>query len=239
MKCTFFISDIHLSHEENEISQKFSDFIVHVAPEAEAIYILGDLFDFWIGEDCMSSHQKQSIQKLTQMAQSIPTYWIPGNRDFLCTSQWAKQHYLNYLTDPTIIHLYDKKILLLHGDSLCVEDKSYQYYRKLVQTKLIQKLFLTLPKNWRARIAKKIRDHSQGRHKTYVPTHDPIPPSAINALWRNFNVNTVIHGHIHYPIVQVCNFNKQFHARYVLSDWGKTGNFLKYDDQHQAKLIYF
>lgn len=244
MKSTFFISDIHLSHEKNAISQKFLYFINQLAPTAEALYILGDLFDFWIGEDCMSPYQQQLLQKLTQLAQVIPIYWMPGNRDFLCNPQWIQRQALHYLSDPTLIELYGKKIWLLHGDTLCIHDKSYQYYRKIVQHPMMQKLFLNLPKKWRMRIANRISQHSYRRHHMNVSENsskDVIPKAILSGLWQPppDTIDTIIHGHIHYPMIHLYRRYDRFYARYVLSDWGKKGNYLQIDENHQGKLIYF
>jgi len=161
MKHSYFISDLHLSENRPELTALFVDFMQNLAPQAERLYILGDLFDFWIGDD----EQSALIQQVKDLIKSVSErgvqcYFQHGNRDFLIGERFSKETGAQLLPDYQLIPLYDKKILLCHGDTLCIDDEDYQQFRRRVHQKWLQRLFLCLPLKVRVKIAEKIRAKS-------------------------------------------------------------------------------
>lgn len=155
---TYFIADLHLAEDRPHLTQLFVDFMQHKAPQAEQLYILGDLFDFWIGDDensLLIETVKTQIRNLVK--QGVPCYFIHGNRDFLIGKKFAQDCGLILLPTYHLIDLYGQKTLLCHGDTLCTDDVNYQRYRKKVHQKWRQWLFLHLPLKIRLKIATKIR----------------------------------------------------------------------------------
>lgn len=161
---TFFISDLHLHQSRPNVTENFFQFLEKEAPAAEALYILGDFFEVWAGDDDPNPHHKKVMQALGHFSQKnkTPIYFMRGNRDFLIDKGFAKATGCILIPDPTTIELYGEKILLMHGDSLCTGDRSHQRFRKFSQHPIIRKLFLMLlPFSWRLKIASGIRKNSQ------------------------------------------------------------------------------
>ncbi len=162
MKPIYFIADLHLSETHPELTALFCDFMQNQAQESQAVYILGDLFDFWIGDDETSpliSQVKQLIKNLTE--KGIACYFIHGNRDFLVGKKFAQDCGLTLLPDYHCVDLYGVKTLICHGDTLCIDDVKYQQFRRKVHQKWRQRLFLCLPLKVRLKIAEKIRAKSK------------------------------------------------------------------------------
>lgn len=226
----YFIADLHLNDNQPEITELFLQFMAEKAPLAEAVYILGDLFDFWIGDDEQSAlitQVKDAISKLTQ--QGIPCYFICGNRDFLLGSTFAKQTGLTLLPDYHLIDLYGKKTLICHGDTLCIDDVKYQQFRRKVHQKWRQWLFLSLPLRLRINIAKKIRAKSRADKKAKSAEIMDVNPAFTAQIVEQFDAEWLIHGHTHKQAVHYCqklaNSDRLF-TRIVLGDWGKTASIL-------------
>ena len=153
MKRTYFISDLHLSENQPQLAALFFDFMQNLAPNAERVYILGDLFDFWIGDDEQSPLIEQVKNAIKQLTTSgVACYFIHGNRDFLIGKDFAQQTGLQLLPDYQCIDLYGKPTLLCHGDTLCIDDVKYQQFRRKVHQKWRQRLFLCLPLKVRLKI---------------------------------------------------------------------------------------
>ena len=143
---TYIIADLHLSEDEPAITAGFLAFIEQQAIHADSLYILGDFFNYWIGDDDNTLLHQQVAQALKQLSErGIPCYFIHGNRDFLLGQRYAKQCGMTILPQETLLELYDKRILIMHGDTLCTDDAAYQNYRKKVHTPWIQRVFLLLP----------------------------------------------------------------------------------------------
>lgn len=225
MKKTFFIADLHLSENQPHLTDLFVQFMQTQAPQAEKLYILGDLFDFWIGDDEQSTlieTVRQQISQLTQ--QGIPCYFIHGNRDFLLGQNFAKSCGMELLPTYQTIDLYGKKVLICHGDTLCTDDLAYQQYRKKVQQKWLQWLFLRLPLKVRLKIAEKIRQKSK-TDKAYkkVEIMD-VNQLSVEQTMQQFEVNTLIHGHTHKQNIHQIPPHL---TRIVLGDWGPNASILE------------
>ncbi|WP_040975517.1 UDP-2,3-diacylglucosamine diphosphatase [Necropsobacter massiliensis] len=225
MKKTYFIADLHLSENRPHLTRLFTDFMQQKAPQAEKLYILGDLFDFWIGDDEQSTLielVKHHIKQLTDSG--VACYFIHGNRDFLLGERFARSCGLQLLPTYQLIDLYGTPTLLCHGDTLCTEDTAYQQYRKKVQQKWRQWLFLHLPLKVRLKIAEKIRAKSQADKKQKAEQIMDVSADFVLHIFRQFNVCQMIHGHTHRQNIH--KIEPHF-TRIVLGDWGETNSVLE------------
>ena len=225
MQKTYFIADLHLSENRPHLLALFRQFMQEQAPEAEKLYILGDLFDFWIGDDEQSdliSEVQQLIRYLTE--QGVPCYFQHGNRDFLIGKKFANACGLTLLPTYQVIDLYGTPTLLCHGDTLCVDDVKYQHYRKKVHQKWRQWLFLHLPLKVRLNIAEKIRAKSRQDKQLKSTEIMDVNANFVQQMFAQFHVTQMIHGHTHRQ--KHHEIPPHFH-RIVLGDWGETSSLLE------------
>ena len=225
MQKTYFIADLHLSENRPHLLELFRQFMQEQAPEAEKLYILGDLFDFWIGDDEQSdliSEVQQLIRHLTE--QGVPCYFQHGNRDFLIGKKFANACGLTLLPTYQVIDLYGTPTLLCHGDTLCVDDVKYQHYRKKVHQKWRQWLFLHLPLKVRLNIAEKIRAKSRQDKQLKSTEIMDVNADFVQQMFAQFHVTQMIHGHTHRQ--KHHEILPHFH-RIVLGDWGETSSLLE------------
>ena len=225
MQKTYFIADLHLSENRPHLLALFRQFMQEQAPEAEKLYILGDLFDFWIGDDEQSnliSEVQQLIRYLTE--QGVPCYFQHGNRDFLISKKFANACGLTLLPTYQVIDLYGMPTLLCHGDTLCVDDVKYQHYRKKVHQKWRQWLFLHLPLKVRLKIAEKIRAKSRQDKQLKSTEIMDVNADFVQQMFAQFHVTQMIHGHTHRQ--KHHEIPPHFH-RIVLGDWGETSSLLE------------
>ena len=225
MQKTYFIADLHLSENRPHLLALFRQFMQEQAPHAEKLYILGDLFDFWIGDDEKSdliSEVQQLIRHLTE--QGVPCYFQHGNRDFLIGKKFAEACGLSLLPTYQLIDLYGTPTLLCHGDTLCVDDVKYQQYRKKVHQKWRQWLFLHLPLKVRLKIAEKIRAKSRQDKQLKSTEIMDVNAVFVQQMFAQFHVTQMIHGHTHRQ--KHHEIPPHFH-RIVLGDWGETSSLLE------------
>lgn len=234
MQKTYFIADLHLSENRPHLLALFRQFMQEQAPEAEKLYILGDLFDFWIGDDEQSnliSEVQQLIRYLTE--QGVPCYFQHGNRDFLIGKKFANACGLTLLPTYQVIDLYGTPTLLCHGDTLCVDDVKYQHYRKKVHQKWRQWLFLHLPLKVRLNIAEKIRAKSRQDKQLKSTEIMDVNAAFVQKMFAQFHVTQMIHGHTHRQ--KHHEIPPHFH-RIVLGDWGETSSLLEVTP-HSIKFV--
>ena len=232
MKQTYFISDLHLSPERPEIATAFLSFLSNSAQSAEAIYLLGDLFEYWIGDDAAELlGATEILAAMQKSSQQIPCYFIAGNRDFLVGEEFSKKTGFKILEDETIINLYGKPTLILHGDSLCTDDIAHQQFRDAMVTNLEWKTqFLQLAIPERIEQAKLARMQSQ-EHKSSVSMGimDVTESSVLNAFKKR-EIAQMIHGHTHRQNCHDYSVDGIDLKRYVLGDWDKTSSVLIAND---------
>lgn len=212
----YFIADLHLNEHQPEITHHFLQFMQEKAPLAKAVYILGDLFDFWIGDDEESeliTTVKTAIKALT--TSGVKCYFICGNRDFLIGKHFSQQTGMEILPDYQIVDLFGTPTLLCHGDTLCIDDVKYQQFRKKVHQKWRQALFLCLPLTWRIRIAEKIRAKSKQDKQQKSADIMDVNPQFTAQMIEKYQVTQLIHGHTHRQAVH----NEEKFTRIVLGDW--------------------
>jgi UDP-2,3-diacylglucosamine hydrolase len=240
---TLFISDIHLSAESAEIRDYFLHFLRHEAKTADALYILGDLFEVWIGDDDNALWIEEISQALKNLALThTKLYLMQGNRDFLLGKAWASKCGAVLLPDPVVIDLYGTPTLLMHGDLLCTEDKLYQRWRKFVHYRFVQKFMLSFPLSWRQYVANKLRHQSQQYVKKNITSENSeksakmdVSLSTLEVMIKQYQVTQLIHGHTHRPAVH----NAETYTRFVLPAWHPKGGMLSAKANETPKLIIF
>lgn len=223
MPKTFLISDLHLSEARPDLTALFVDVMENVIPQGEALYILGDLFDFWVGDDERSAIVtlvQSHLRRLTE--QGIACYFLAGNRDFLLGEKFAQTCRLQLLPEYHVVDFYGTPTLLCHGDTLCVDDDAYQRYRKIIQSPWLQQAFLYLPLSLRLRIAHKIRQKSQQDKCQKQEMIMDANPDFVQKIMAQYNVTQLIHGHTHHQAIHQTKQGK----RIVLGDWGKHASVL-------------
>lgn len=225
----YFISDLHLDESRPTITTMFLHFLQNEAKEADALYILGDLFEAWIGDDEKTSLQIQIREALKSLAASgVSIYFICGNRDFLLGRRYADKAHMTILPDHAVIDLYGKKALIMHGDTLCTLDEKYQAFRKKARNKFLQKLFLALPLWLRKKIGTSLRSTSQAAVSNKSEEIMDVTPSEVDRVMQKYEVDLLIHGHTHRERIHP---EKQG-VRIVLGAWHDESSVLTYDEQH-------
>ncbi len=225
---TYFISDLHLSADRPDITQCLEDFLQTHALTADALYVLGDLFEYWIGDDDRSDFNEQIALMFKQVSDTgVPIYFIHGNRDFLIREKFAKRAGMTLLSEQAVIDLYGTPTLILHGDELCTQDIAYQKFRRKARSWWWPRIILSLPLSLRRYLAKRGRETSQkNQQKLTMEIMDVSPPEVVNYLER-FGVQRMIHGHTHRPALHDLEANQKPAQRIVLGDWYDQGSMLQ------------
>lgn len=226
MGTTLFISDLHLSAEREDIAQCFFDFMKNEAPQADALYILGDLFEVWIGDDNRTAFSDKVAKAIKQVSTCLPVYFIHGNRDFTVGKRFAKQCNMQLLPEQFVIDLYGRKTLISHGDELCTRDIEYMKFRKKARGWWWPKLMLSLPLSLRKKIATKGRETSKNNQKYLTEEIMDVTQSEVVLAMKKYDVDLFIHGHTHRPKVHEFEVGKKTVERIVLGDWYSQGSIL-------------
>jgi UDP-2,3-diacylglucosamine hydrolase len=217
---TLFISDLHLPVAASPLREAFANFLAGPARHAEALYILGDLFEVWIGDDAGLSEygvERACLRALT--AAGVPVHFQHGNRDFLVGEGFAAATGVRILPDPLRLDLHGVPTLVSHGDAWCTDDVGYQRWRRFSRNRAAQAVYRTLPRSWRERIAGGIRSQSDA-DKQYKPADImDVNPGAIEAAFRQHGVARVVHGHTHRPATHELVVDGRKCQRHVLADW--------------------
>ena len=229
MSETLFISDLHLDSSRPEITGLFLDFLSNQCPQADALYILGDLFEVWLGDDDNSPDNLKVLSALKNLAdQGTPVYVMHGNRDFLMGEKFATDSHCTLLSeDYKIIDLYGTPTLIMHGDTLCTDDIDYLKFRQQVRNPVWQKQMLAMPLEQRAAIARNIREQNESAKGDKAYDIMDVNPSAVEEEMLKNNVMHLIHGHTHRPNVHEFTVNGQSMQRIVLGDWYEQGSVLR------------
>ena len=233
---TLVISDLHLSPDRPAVSRAFFDFLKNEAQQAEALYILGDLFEAWVGDDDPAPLSRDVILALKELAGSgTELYFMQGNRDFLIDKRFARETGCTLLPDHYVAQLEGQKILLLHGDTLCIGDEQYQKFRRKARHPVFRWCLNHLPLKTRQNIAASWRSKSMKVNANKSDNIMDVTPSEVERIMEKYQVNTMIHGHTHRP-------NRHHHKngeRIVLGDWHHHGWFIRVTENTPPELISF
>lgn len=235
---TLFISDLHLDASRPEVTELFGRFLREEARGADALYILGDLFEAWVGDDDSSEVGAYVAAHLREVADAgVPVYFIRGNRDFLVGDEYAQRAGFRILPDPAVVVLYGKPTLLMHGDLLCTDDVAYQQFRAQTRNPAWQAQFLAQPLAARLAFAAQARAASMGRQKemkgddrAQFETITDVTPATVEATFARYGIDTLIHGHTHRPAIHDLNVGGRACQRIVLGDWYEQGSVLRVDE---------
>ena len=224
---TLFISDLHLSAERPDITALFIHFLNNEARQAEALYILGDLFEAWLGDDMVLPEYADAIASMKALSESgVPVYVMHGNRDFLLGEKFTAMSGTSLLDDPTVIELYGQPTLLLHGDTLCTDDVRYQQFRAMVRDPAWQQEILSHTPAERLALAKQYRELSQSETGDKAEDIMDVNQQAVEQLMQNKGIYHMIHGHTHRPAIHEFDIDSTKAQRIVLGDWYEQGSVL-------------
>jgi len=212
-----FISDLHLQEAQPHTSAAFFSFLDERAMAAQSLYILGDLFEYWAGDDDLSSpFPARVVQAIRAVSDSgVQVYWIAGNRDFLVGSAFAAAAGLTLLAEPHVADIGGQRIALVHGDAQCTDDIKYMEFRKQVRDPAWQSQFLAMPLLQRKGIIAGLREGSREAHATKSMEIMDVAPQAVTDLFDATGTDILIHGHTHRPALHTNGARR----RYVLPDW--------------------
>ena len=237
---TLFVSDLHLDPERPEITALFGRFLDGDARGADALYILGDLFEAWVGDDDPSSTGQQVADGLRRLADAgVPVYFVHGNRDFLVGQDYAGRAGMRILPDPAVVSLYGEPVLVMHGDLLCTDDHAYQAFRAQTRDPHWQAMFLAQPLAARQAFAAQARQASMSRQQDMIDGDrasfeavTDVNPQAVEATLARFGVATLVHGHTHRPAMHAVRIGDREGRRIVLGDWYEQGSVLRVSPGH-------
>lgn len=232
---TLFISDLHLDARFPDITRQFLHFLEHDTADAKALYILGDLFEAWIGDDDPDPEKRRIVAALRALtSRGVACYLMHGNRDFLLGKRFSVETGITLLPDGTVIDLYGERVLLMHGDTLCTDDAAYQRLRRIVRNPLVRWILRRLPLNRRRKLAEKMRAgskaHIEQTGKTAAYIMD-VNAQAVAAAMRAANVRILLHGHTHRPAVHRFELDGAQATRIVLGDWYEQGSIVRWDEK--------
>jgi UDP-2,3-diacylglucosamine hydrolase len=230
---TLFISDLHLDPARPAITELFGRFVQDRARGADALYVLGDLFEAWVGDDDPSETGAYVAARLRALREAgVPVFFVRGNRDFLVGADYAARAGMAILPDPAVVMLYDHPVLLMHGDLLCTDDTAYQQFRAQTRDPRWQAQFLAQPLAARLAFAQQARAASQARQSDLqrqgtMETITDVAPATVEATLARYGIPTLVHGHTHRPAVHALTAGGRDCRRIVLGDWYEQGSVLR------------
>jgi len=228
---TLFIADLHLNENRPEITELFLNFLNNEARHARALYILGDLFEAWLGDDCILPGYQPIIENLKSLTDNnVPVYFVHGNRDFLIGERFCELTGCQLLDESTVITIDNQNYLIMHGDTLCTDDVKYQQFRAMVRNPEWQKQLLEKTPAERIALAKQYREISQSETAEKADDIMDVNQAEVENAMQQAKVLTLIHGHTHRPDIHTFKLANKDAQRIVLGDWYKQGNVLRLED---------
>jgi len=226
-----FVSDVHLDASAPEATEQFAEFVRTHAAKAEALYILGDLFEVWVGDDDPDPEKARIVDLLKELTSSgVACFVTHGNRDFLLGRRFCDTAGVRLLPDPMVIELDGERVLVTHGDALCTDDHSYQELRSSVRNADWQRRFLALPFSVRHRFANRARAGSKAHVARTAPKIQDVNDAAVETAYRTTRVRRIIHGHTHRPGIHDTLVDGEPAQRIVLGAWYEEGSYLVYEN---------
>ncbi len=227
---TWFISDLHLQPEREDLALAFSDFCKLKISSSDRLYILGDFFDAWIGDDEDGEYYLKIKSQLRELADSgVEIFFMHGNRDFLIQTRFASECGLSLLADPTTVELAGKKVLLMHGDSLCTRDLDYLAFREQVRSQAWQATVLAMPLAQRRIMAAEMRKKSAAMNSNKAEDIMDVTPAEVENVFTKHKVDILIHGHTHRPARHPQGENRE---RIVLGEWDEKAWYIRAEDNN-------
>lgn len=227
---TLFISDLHIDAHDPAITRQLLGLLGGEARSAEALYILGDLFESWVGDDAPDADQSAVIAGLRSLtAAGVPCFVMHGNRDFLLGARFCALSGARLVEEPLIATLYGERVLVMHGDALCTDDRAYQRLRATVRDAGWQRRFLALSVAARRQLASAARAGSQAHTAAAASTITDVNPDSVAAVLRAAGVSTLLHGHTHRPAIHPLTVDGRPCTRIVLGDWHRQGSILRWN----------
>jgi len=238
MKKTLFISDLHLEEKTPQTTALFLKLLDNCDREVDALYILGDLFEAWIGDDDDSPFVQSIISSIKKASdKGLKIYLMRGNRDFLYGKRIEAKAGVSLLPDEACISLYGKHVLLMHGDTLCTRDTAYLEWRKKARNRFLHTVFfLSLPLSIRRKIADMLRKKSSEYSRQKPEEMMDVTQEEVERLMQKHQVNDLIHGHTHRPGIHQFNLNAHPSKRIVLGAWHDAGSVLVWDEMGRKEL---
>ncbi|MCH7502562.1 MAG: UDP-2,3-diacylglucosamine diphosphatase [Proteobacteria bacterium] len=228
---TLFVSDLHLEAGRPEIGDQFLAFLAGEASRADALYILGDLFEVWVGDDDPNTHYAVIKQALRELVDNgVTTYFMHGNRDFMIGDVFARETGVRILSDPYPVDFYGDKVLLSHGDALCIDDVQYQNARRITRDPEWQAMMLAKPLAERLTIAKHLRAESIAHGAMIDQSITDVNQDEVLRVVRDHGVDVLLHGHTHRPAVHAIDLGDRVAKRIVLGDWYEQGSVVRWDE---------
>lgn len=225
------ISDLHLEEERPDITRAFLHFLATRACQAEALYILGDFFEVWIGDDAITPFQQSIADALRALSErGTRIYLMHGNRDFMLGKGFCRAAGCTLLGDPSVVELGGERVLLMHGDSLCTRDEGYMRLRRLLRNPLSLFILRHLPLSTRRKLARKLRNESRTQTRMKASDIIDVTPELIPRVLAEHGVRTLIHGHTHRPATHELEVDGRPARRIVLGDWDQQGWALQVDE---------
>ncbi len=227
---TLFISDLHLEADRPDIGDQFLKFLDGEATKAEALYILGDLFEAWVGDDDQNNYYfviKRALRKLFDSG--VPIYFMHGNRDFMIGKQFANETGIIILTEPHRVDMYGEKALLCHGDVMCTDDVQYQKIRTMTRDPAWQASMLAKPLKERLRMATEARRQSMERTINLDLNIMDVNQDEVKKIIIKYGVDILLHGHTHRPAVHDVDLGGRKARRIVLGDWYTQGSIVRWN----------
>ncbi|HEX7218373.1 MAG TPA: UDP-2,3-diacylglucosamine diphosphatase [Burkholderiales bacterium] len=234
---SLFISDLHLTEERPEANERFIELLEEKARGAEALYILGDFFEYWIGDDDLAQPFNAVIAALLRNL-SIPLYFMHGNRDFLIGERFCAATGATLLEDPTVHEIQGVKTLLVHGDTLCTDDHDYQAWRRTARNPAFQAQFLAKSIAERRQAILQMREKSKEVVAGKAAEIMDVNEGAVKEAMRRHGVRRLIHGHTHRPGRHALDLDGERAERWVLPDWYGRGGYLEVG-RKGPKLVQF
>jgi|SRR5579885_803881 UDP-2,3-diacylglucosamine hydrolase len=239
-KKTIFISDLHLEETRPDITRIFLHLLKNCDASVDALYILGDLFEAWVGDDNDTPLHREVISALKAVTRNgIPVYFIHGNRDFLIGRRFLNESGCILLPDEAEINLYNTPVLVMHGDTLCTRDQAYMKARRKTRNPVLQALFLLLPLSIRRNIADKMRAKSQEYTSSAPKEIMDVTQEEVRNVMLKHKAAFLIHGHTHRPGIHDFLLGHIPATRIVLGAWHEKGNMLIWNESGEKKLVEF
>ncbi len=231
---TCFISDLHLNNHHPAVLDRFHTFLQHEAVHHQTLYILGDLFDGWLGDDISGEAHQATLEALRKTAEhGVSIYVQHGNRDFAMRSRFERESGCRLIRDPHTVKLDGIPVLLTHGDQLCSDDHEYQRYRSIVRHPVVEWVMIHLPRRTRIAIGRRLKQQSGRNKQQKSDTIMDVNQQMVERTMRNRGVLHMVHGHTHRPAAHHFTLDGEVAERWVLGDWDRTDdrdNILIYRD---------